>query len=185
MQTPKPQSDLWKLIGKAIAQGPKEVLHLLDRHTISLRKREDSKELLEGVLIGLGRNDKVFNRELLVLLSSYENEDQFIGAIAGAIGSVAGAIGSGQQKKAMKEQARAQTFSSIMSYKAQQDANRIEELKLKQMEKAKSQPPQGFQHKTLVIVIGVVIAALIIGLVYYQRSQPLKTIQPLTQPIRK
>lgn len=188
MQTFRQTSELWKLLGKAIAKKPLEVIHLLNKHRISLRKKDDDKELVNGILQGLQRNDHVFNQELSRLLSSIE-EDQFIGAIAGAVGQVAGAIGSGQQKKsaratanAMQEQARAQTLSSILAYKAQQDASRIEELKLRQKVQAKQ---QGIESKTLVIIIGVVIAVIIIGLVYHQRNLSTKTIHPVTQPIFK
>ena len=179
MQNPKQHSQLWKSVGKAIAKSPGDVAQLLTKHNIFLKKKDDAKELLEGILSGLERNSKSFNIALANLL---EREDQFIGAIAGAIGQVAGAIGSGQQKKAMKEQARAQTFSSLLAYKAQQDANHIEGLKL--LQKQNTKPPKRELDKTLVIIIGVAIALVVVGLVYYQRSQP-KVIQTITQPLKK
>jgi hypothetical protein len=184
MPQPKAYVELWKLVGKAIVERPDLVFRFLQKHGIRVSKKDDSAHLTDGVIFGLQRNDKTFNHELTKLLSSFEKENQFIGAIAQAVGAVAGAVGSGQQKraakasaKAMKEQARAQTLSSVLALKAQQDANRLEELKLRQKSK-------GLDNKTLSIIIGVVVALLIIGLVYYQKTSLPKTV-PITQPIKK
>jgi hypothetical protein len=183
MQILEQHSELWKLLGKAIVKRPREIIQLLNRHRIFIRMRDDHKELVDGILQGLERNDKVFNQELSRLLSFLE-EDQFIGAIAQAVGAVAGAVGSGQQKKsarasanAMQEQARAQTLSSVLAYKAQQDANRLEELKLRQNGKTKQ---KGIESKTLVIIIGVAVALVIFGMVYFQRNLSPNKIHPVT-----
>jgi hypothetical protein len=172
---------LWRLIGKAIAKHPHKVQRLLHAHAIPIAS-SDERALVDGIMRGFEQGGKSFQRSLSGLLHSQtEDEDHFVGAIAGAVGQVAGAIGSGQQNKAMKEQARAQSLTAIMAYKTQQEQTRLEELKLRQ-----NQKPPGAKRKvstkTLLIIVGAAIAILtVFGLVVSMINKRASQVEQVTR----
>lgn len=181
-------SQVFGLVGKAIAQRPKKIRELLDKHSIPIRQGNDAQALVDGVLFALERKGKEFQNDLSSLL---ETEDHFLGAIAGAVGAVAGVVKGNQEAKAMKAQAKAQTLSAIFAYKAQQDQNRLEELKLRTQSQnqisQKNEPVKksGTQtNKTILIVIGVAVALILLVLVIYQSKKQVQSIQQPQQVIK-
>jgi hypothetical protein len=185
----KQSSQVFDLVGKAIATQPVKVRALLDKHSIPIRQGNDAQALVDGVLFALERKGKEFQNDLSNLLQA---EDHFLGAIAGAVGAVAGAVKGRQEAKAMKAQAKAQTMSAIFAYKAQQDQTRLEELKLRAQ--AQNQPKVNntqekkkdlLNNKTILIVAGVAVAIVIIILaVLKKQAQPAISIQQPQQVIK-
>lgn len=185
-------SSLWKLLGKTIASNPASVEQLLKRHNLLDSKQSSSQALVAGVMNGLARKDTRFQNDLTSLLSAESGYDNFIGAIAGAVGAVANVVGGAQKNKAIKlqakatrEQAKSQTFQSILAYKAQQEQNKMGKLKLDQAKNSvvKKTAAKDSKIKTWLLIGGVATALIVIGLVVHQRVSK-AAINQVTLPIK-
>jgi hypothetical protein len=168
------------LVGKAIAERPLELRRLLARYRIIVGNGKEDQTLAEAVLYGLQLGDRNFQQELSAMLSG--SEDNFVGAIAGAVGSIANVVGGAQQSKAMKEQTRNESLATILAYKAQQDQNKLNQarLRLDQQKKRPENPPSKSSQTETLLIAGGVIVALLIMMVFYQTRKQTQQVTPVS-----
>ncbi len=173
-----------QLIGMAVIDRPGELGQLLKKHGFSEQGTESGKRLAAKLLNAVLYGDGTFHKELAATLAvqAFQDEafDNFdfnkilggttigggggtpmdpVSAIAAAVGSVANVVNGAQQKKALQQQARAQTFTGMLGYRAQQ-----EQLALQARDKELDRQSRITMAKTVgTIVFGLIVVWFMFG----------------------
>jgi len=168
------------LLGIAISNEPLRIKRLLENYGIQVKAQPTPQELINKTLFLIEQNNKAFNYDLAELLTRQvipDNYDGFnaqdvagatdganvtvgsdpVSAIAGAIGSIASIFGNVQQKKMLKEQAKSQTMSSILAYKAQQ-------------EQSVNESRRAANKNAIIMTVGILALAALFGWFFFGRT---------------
>ncbi len=175
---------IFRLIGMTLIDRPDEIKKLLLQFGFELPKKPKRSELTDIIIQAILERNQAFNISLAEILANQkipDNHDKFkkedvasaakatnvtvgadpVSAIAGAIGSIFSFAGNIANKKTLKEQARKESFLSM--------------LKMQNENKKVIQKPKSImEDKRIIIGVGIVSLITVGGLIFWNMKKKSK-----------